>query len=353
MNCFIITSLIVVFLIAYKAISSSNTTGNFLIATAEFFFLIFLKTILKGSLIHLELNTKSSKYISIEKGKPNSKDYSVYFADRNGNAISPFHDIPLRADETTDIYNMVVEIPRWTTAKMEMSRTEALNPIKQDVKHGRLRYVANCFPYHGYIWNYGAFPQTWEYPGHIDSSTGCKGDNDPIDVIEIGSRVAERAEILRVKILGIIGLIDEGETDWKIVTIDINDPKAEQVNDIGDVENAFPGLLRATFEWFKIYKIPDGKPANKFAFNDNANNASFATEIVNETHKFWRTLIENKITSDEISTKNTFVVDSPFRISQENANQVLAAASNKREAEVEPVPDSVDFWHYVTNKDFN
>lgn len=245
---------------------------------------------------------------------------------------------------------MVVEIPRWTNAKMEMSRSEALNPIKQDVKHGKLRYVANCFPYHGYIWNYGAFPQTWEYPGHIDSSTGCKGDNDPIDVIEIGSRVAKRAEILRVKILGIIGLIDEGETDWKIITIDINDPKAGQVNDIGDVESAFPGLLRATFEWFKIYKIPDGKPANKFAFNGNAKNASFATEIVNETHQFWESLIKNKITSDEISTKNTFVVNSPFHIPNGNANQVLALANNGGEAET--VPDSVDFWHYVTNKDF-
>ena len=24
------------------------------------------------------------------------------------------------------------------------------------------RFVANCFPHHGYIWNYGAIPQTWE-----------------------------------------------------------------------------------------------------------------------------------------------------------------------------------------------
>jgi hypothetical protein len=36
---------------------------------------------------------------------------------------------------------------------------EVLNPIKQDVKKGKLRFVANCFPHHGYIWNYGAIPQ--------------------------------------------------------------------------------------------------------------------------------------------------------------------------------------------------
>ena len=34
-----------------------------------------------------------------------------------------------------------------------------MNPIKQDIKKGKLRFVNNCFPYHGYIWNYGALPQ--------------------------------------------------------------------------------------------------------------------------------------------------------------------------------------------------
>lgn len=69
------------------------------------------------------------------------------------------HDIPLFADQENKIFNMVVEIPRWTNAKMEICLKEPLNPIKQDVKKEKLRYVANCFPHHGYIWNYGALPQ--------------------------------------------------------------------------------------------------------------------------------------------------------------------------------------------------
>jgi hypothetical protein len=48
---------------------------------------------------------------------------------------------------------MVVEVPRWTNAKMEISKNEALNPILQDTKKGKLRFVRNCFPHHGYIWN--------------------------------------------------------------------------------------------------------------------------------------------------------------------------------------------------------
>jgi len=41
---------------------------------------------------------------------------------------------------------MIVEIPRWSNAKMEISKEEPFNPIKRDIKKGRLRYVRNCFP---------------------------------------------------------------------------------------------------------------------------------------------------------------------------------------------------------------
>lgn len=42
---------------------------------------------------------------------------------------------------------------------LKIATKDPLNPIKQDVKKGNLRYVHNCFPHHGYIWNYGALPQ--------------------------------------------------------------------------------------------------------------------------------------------------------------------------------------------------
>lgn len=37
--------------------------------------------------------------------------------------------------------------------------------------------------------------------------------------------------------------------------------------DIDDVSRLKPGYLEATFDWFKRYKVPDGKPENQFAFN--------------------------------------------------------------------------------------
>jgi hypothetical protein len=62
---------------------------------------------------------------------------------------------------------MIVEIPRWTNAKLEISKDEEFNPIKQDVKKGKLRFVRNCFPHHGYIWNYGALPQVRYQDGFL------------------------------------------------------------------------------------------------------------------------------------------------------------------------------------------
>lgn len=37
--------------------------------------------------------------------------------------------------------------------------------------------------------------------------------------------------------------------------------------DIDDVRKHKPGYLEATIEWFRLYKVPDGKPENGFAFN--------------------------------------------------------------------------------------
>jgi hypothetical protein len=40
------------------------------------------------------------------------------------------------------------------------------------------------------FFNYGCFPQTWEDPTFVHpDAEGCRGDNDPVDVCEIGARI--------------------------------------------------------------------------------------------------------------------------------------------------------------------
>ena len=45
-------------------------------------------------------------------------------------------------------------------------------------------------------------------------------------------KVAKRGEVKQVKVLGILAMIDEGETDWKVIVIDVNDPLAKDLNGI-------------------------------------------------------------------------------------------------------------------------
>lgn len=77
------------------------------------------------------------------------------FLEKDGKVVSPFHDVPLFANEDKTVLNMIVEIPRWSNAKLEISKEDQFNPILQDTKKGKLRFVRNCFPHKGYIWNYG------------------------------------------------------------------------------------------------------------------------------------------------------------------------------------------------------
>ncbi|BES87884.1 Inorganic pyrophosphatase [Nesidiocoris tenuis] len=285
-------------------------------------------------------------YTIVERGTTNTTDYRIYFKNTdNGAYVSPFHDIPLLSGEN-GLYNMVVEIPRWTNHKMEISRDDPLNPIKQDIKKGNLRYVPNVFPHHGYIWNYGALPQTWECPDVKDEHTGFNGDNDPIDAVEIGSRIAKRGEVLKVKILGVIALIDEGETDWKVVTINKSDPLFDSLQDINDVDKYLPGLLKATVEWLRIYKIPDGKPENQFAFNAEFKDRAFATKIVQETHTHWKQLVSQE--EAKINLMNTSLNDGKNTIAVKEAEQIVN--STPPHAVGQPEDDSVGKWHYVQLK---
>jgi inorganic pyrophosphatase len=93
--------------------------------------------------------------------------------------------------------------------------------------------------------------KTWEDPAALHPETKAKGDNDPLDVCEIGEQVGYVGQVKQVKVLGIMALLDEGETDWKVIVVDVHDPLASKLNDIEDVERHLPGLIRATNEWFR------------------------------------------------------------------------------------------------------
>ena len=109
---------------------------------------------------------------------------------------------------------------------------EDANPIKQDIKKGKLRF----YPYN-INWNYGFLPQTWEDPGQKnDDCGGVFGDNDPVDVVEISSQKLDMGSVHPVKCVGVYAMIDDGELDWKVIAIRTDDPVADKINDVEDIE---------------------------------------------------------------------------------------------------------------------
>jgi len=91
----------------------------------------------------------------------------VFLLNDQGNRISPWNDIPLKPEVApANIFNAVIEIPRYTLAKMEINKKEQYHPIMQDTRKNKfdptkreLRFYAQFGTF-----NYGCFPQTWENP---------------------------------------------------------------------------------------------------------------------------------------------------------------------------------------------
>uniref|UniRef100_A0A383VA06 inorganic diphosphatase n=1 Tax=Tetradesmus obliquus TaxID=3088 RepID=A0A383VA06_TETOB len=307
-------------------------------------------------------------YSNEEIGPKETLEYRIAFK-QNDKVISCWHEIPLWAGE--DELHFICEIPKETSAKMEVAtdepslpikqdtkkgkpcsrnqchdtltndsiycidapQDEPSTPIKQDTKKGKLRF----YPYN-INWNYGLLPQTWEDPSHKNEDLGgVAGDNDPVDVVEIGSAQLKMGGVYRVKPLGVYAMIDDGELDWKVIAINSADPKAAAVNSLEDVEREFPGQLTAILEWFRNckipepmilpranldpfnitefpgqltailewfrdYKIPDGKPANAFGYDNKCMDKAFTLKVIEETHTFYNKLKSGRrANSEELS----------------------------------------------------
>lgn len=93
---------------------------------------------------HLNSNSDSSSppakmsgYTVRKVAAQNTLEHRVYI-EKDGIPVSPFHDIPLFANQEQTILNMVVEIPRWTNGKLEVS-----SQLQQLTRSG-LNWLPSC-----------------------------------------------------------------------------------------------------------------------------------------------------------------------------------------------------------------
>jgi 3'-phosphoadenosine 5'-phosphosulfate synthase len=231
------------------------------------------------------------------EGKYATTDFELYLTDHSGKIISPWHDVPLqpsRSDEK-DIFNFIVEIPMYSTAKMEVMKGEPHNPIKQDMKDGKPRYYSYGVPF----FNYGLIPQTWENCEYADPETHAKGDNDPIDVMEIGEGPLPMGSVVSVRVLGSLELIDEGETDHKIIALRSTDAHFDKIHNMHDLEQYKPGTTARLIQWLKLYKTSDGKAENSLK-HDVPTTQEQALAVIAEVHEFYKKIRDSpKSVTDE------------------------------------------------------
>ena len=180
----------------------------------------------------------------------------------------------------------VIEISKGDTAKLECAKDEPWNPIMSDTNRnketGQLQLRHYGMPT---TFNYGFIPQTWENPAD-------GGDDDPIDLVDLS--LTNRKPLLAVAdylVLGCLGLIDQGEIDWKVLGLEVNEAKQLGVATMEDFEKLHPERISEVREWFRMYKTLDGKPENEFKDDGRLFTREETLAIVLETSKQYRELM--------------------------------------------------------------
>ena len=145
-----------------------------------------------------------------------------------------WHDVPL-GDNAPEEINAIIEIPKGSNNKYEVDKATGL------IKLDRANYSAAAYPF-----DYGFAPQTlWD-------------DNDPLDVIVLTTYPLDPGILVAVRPVAVIDMVDGGDSDYKIITVPVEDKRWEDVNDLADLNKH---MLKEFQHFFETYKALKGKPA--------------------------------------------------------------------------------------------
>jgi inorganic pyrophosphatase len=188
---------------------------------------------------------------------------------------------------TTNDYatiNGIIEVPYSSLAKFELKKQLKGHPHAQDyrkvagVSVPRFYQMATLF-------NYGYVPQTWDsnHRGkyHVE---GLVGDMDPLDIVEVSGRPIHTRLPTEMVVIGALGLVDLGELDWKILTLDVDEAKRLNIHNLDDALKRIPERLIYVRDFFQHYKTLEGKPENYYIENARFFNQDEAREIVRDAH---------------------------------------------------------------------
>ena len=64
--------------------------------------------------------------------------------------------------------------------------------------------------------------------------------------------------------LGCLGLIDQGEIDWKVLALEVTEAKMLGISSLKEFDRIYPTRVAEVREWFRTYKVLEGKGLNEF-----------------------------------------------------------------------------------------
>jgi inorganic pyrophosphatase len=73
--------------------------------------------------------------------------------------------------------------------------------------------------------------------------------------------------LMEVRPIGVLRMVDQGQRDSKILAVTHNDPRYQNVKDVNQV---YPHVLREIEHFFKIYKELEGKKTEMAGWEDAA-----------------------------------------------------------------------------------
>lgn len=147
-------------------------------------------------------------------------------------AAHPWHDLEI-GPQAPHIVNCVVEITKGSKVKYELDKKTGL------IKVDRVLYSSVVYPH-----NYGFIPRTL-----------CD-DNDPLDVLILMQEPVLPGCFLRVRAIGLMPMIDQGERDDKLIAVCADDPEYKHFTDIKQLS---PHRLTEIRRFFEDYKKNENK----------------------------------------------------------------------------------------------
>jgi inorganic pyrophosphatase len=165
--------------------------------------------------------------------------------------MHPWHDVEL-GSQLPNIVSAFIEIPKGSKIKYELDKKTGFAGVDR-ILSSAVHYPAN----------YGFIPQTY-----------CE-DKDPLDVLVLGQEPVIPMCIMKVRIIGVMQMIDGGEKDDKLIAVHVDDPQFSHYLAINQIP---PHVLKEIKRFFEEYKALENKTVHVIGYQDE----TFAIQILKE-----------------------------------------------------------------------